>query len=152
MLSVTRVTHSPEETEALGEQLAATLKPGAVIALCGGLGAGKTCFTRGLMRGVAVTDAVTSPTYTIINTYRGILSGGVPIGIYHIDAYRLQGADDFANIGGEDLLAENAVCVVEWPERIAPLLPADTITVTISVKPGDEREIAIHCGPPELKA
>jgi tRNA threonylcarbamoyladenosine biosynthesis protein TsaE len=143
MQSVKRVTHSPEETEALGEQLAATLKPGAVIALYGGLGAGKTCFTRGLARGLSVMDAVTSPTYTIVNTYRGIL-GGIPSGICHIDAYRLQGADDFANIGGEDLLAENAVCIVEWPERIAPLLPAGTITVTISVKPGDEREIAIH--------
>jgi tRNA threonylcarbamoyladenosine biosynthesis protein TsaE len=144
MLSVKRVTHSPEETEALGERLAATLKPGAVIALYGGLGAGKTCFTRGLARGLSVADAVTSPTYTIINTHRGTLPGGIPSAIHHIDAYRLQGADDFANIGGEDLLAENAVCIIEWPERIAPCLPAGTITVTISVKAGDEREIAIR--------
>jgi tRNA threonylcarbamoyladenosine biosynthesis protein TsaE len=139
----TCITYSPEETEALGEQLAGTLKSGAVIALYGGLGAGKTCFTRGLVRGLSVTDAVTSPTYTIINTYRGS-PGGIPSDIYHIDAYRLQGADDFANIGGEDLLAGNAVCIVEWPERIASCLPADTITVTINVKAGDEREIAIH--------
>jgi tRNA threonylcarbamoyladenosine biosynthesis protein TsaE len=143
MLPVKRVTHSPEETEALGEQLAATLKPGAVIALYGGLGAGKTCFTRGLAHGLSVTDAVTSPTYTIINTHWGTLPGGIPTDIHHIDAYRLQGADDFANIGGEDLFTENAVCIVEWPERIVSYLPRDTITVTISVEAGDKREIHI---------
>jgi tRNA threonylcarbamoyladenosine biosynthesis protein TsaE len=136
-------THSPEETEALGRQLAATLKPGAVIALYGGLGAGKTCFTRGLTQGLSVTDAVTSPTYTIINTHRGTLPNGTPLDIHHIDAYRLRGADDFANIGGDDLLAENAVSIVEWPERIAPCLPKDAVTVTITVKTGDEREITI---------
>ncbi|MDR1468105.1 MAG: tRNA (adenosine(37)-N6)-threonylcarbamoyltransferase complex ATPase subunit type 1 TsaE [Spirochaetaceae bacterium] len=137
------LTSSPEETEVLGERLAATLKPGSVVALYGGLGAGKTCFTRGLARGLAVTDAVTSPTYTIVNTYRGTLPGIGPVDIHHIDAYRLKGADDFVNIGGDELLAGNSVCIVEWPERIAPCLPEDTIPIVIGLKAGDRREIRI---------
>jgi tRNA threonylcarbamoyladenosine biosynthesis protein TsaE len=141
---VSTLTHSPEETEALGEQLAGTLKPGAVIALYGGLGAGKTCFTRGLARGLSVTGTVTSPTYPIINTYRGALPEGIPTDIHHIDAYRLRGVDDFANIGGEDLLAGTAICIVEWPEQIAPCLPDGTITVTINVKADNQREIRIE--------
>ena len=130
------LTNSPEETEAVGERFAAMLRPGSVVALRGGLGAGKTCFTRGLARGLAVTDAVTSPTYTIINTYRGTLPGIGPVDIYHIDAYRLMGADDFANIGGEDLLAGDGVCIVEWPERIARCLPGDAMAVVIGLTAG----------------
>jgi tRNA threonylcarbamoyladenosine biosynthesis protein TsaE len=136
-------TDSPEETEMAGEKLAAALKPGAVVALYGGLGAGKTCFTRGLARGLAVTDAVTSPTYTIVNTYRGTLPGGGPVEIHHIDAYRLRDADDFALMGGEELLAGNGICIVEWPERIAPCLPEDAIPVVIGIRAGDKREIRI---------
>ncbi|MDR0639011.1 MAG: tRNA (adenosine(37)-N6)-threonylcarbamoyltransferase complex ATPase subunit type 1 TsaE [Spirochaetaceae bacterium] len=137
------LTNSPEETEAVGERLAAALQPGSVVALYGGLGAGKTCFTRGLARGLAVTDAVTSPTYTIVNTYRGTLSGIGPTDIHHIDAYRLRDADDFVNIGGEELLAGDGVCIVEWPERIARCLPEDAIPVAIGLKAGDKREIRI---------
>jgi tRNA threonylcarbamoyladenosine biosynthesis protein TsaE len=136
-------THSPAETEALGRQLAAHLKPGAVIALYGGLGAGKTCFSRGLAQGLSVTGTVTSPTYTIINTHQGALPDGTPLDIHHIDAYRLRDADDFTNIGGGDLFAENTICIVEWPERITPSLPEDTVTVTITVKAENEREITI---------
>jgi tRNA threonylcarbamoyladenosine biosynthesis protein TsaE len=137
------LTNSPEETERVGERLAAALKPGSVVVLYGGLGAGKTCFTRGLMRGLAVADAITSPTYTIINTYQGTLSGIGPIGIRHIDAYRLRDADDFVNIGGEELLAGNGICIVEWPGRIKPCLPEDAIPVVIGLKTGDKREIRI---------
>jgi tRNA threonylcarbamoyladenosine biosynthesis protein TsaE len=143
VLSGPVLTHSPEETEALGERFAAFLKRGAVVALYGGLGAGKTCFVRGLARGLAVAESVTSPTYPIINTYRGTLPGGEPADIHHIDAYRLRDADDFTDIGGEDLFAGNGVCIVEWPLRIEPCLPEDTIPVTISIKSGDMREIRI---------
>jgi tRNA threonylcarbamoyladenosine biosynthesis protein TsaE len=138
------LTNNPEETEAVGELFAAVLKPGSVIALYGGLGVGKTCFTRGLMRGLAVMGAVTSPTYTIVNTYRGILPGIGPIDIHHIDAYRLRDTNDFVNIGGEELLAGNGVCIVEWPGRIASCLPEDTIPVVIGLKAGDKREIRIN--------
>jgi tRNA threonylcarbamoyladenosine biosynthesis protein TsaE len=137
------LTTSPEETEALGEQFAALLKPGSVVALYGGLGAGKTCFTRGLARGLAVTDRITSPTYPIINTYRGTLPGIGSADIHHIDAYRLTGTDDFANIGGEELFTGNGVCIVEWPGRIASCLPEDALVVVIRLKAGDRREIRI---------
>jgi tRNA threonylcarbamoyladenosine biosynthesis protein TsaE len=139
----TLLTNSPEETETAGEQLVDVLKPGSVVALYGGLGAGKTCFTRGLLRGLAVMGTVTSPTYTIINVYRGILPNGAGIDIHHIDAYRLSGTDDFVNIGGEELLTGDGVCVVEWAERIAPCLPEDTITVVIGLKTDGRREIRV---------
>jgi tRNA threonylcarbamoyladenosine biosynthesis protein TsaE len=96
------------------------------------------------MRGLAVMDTVTSPTYTIINTCRGTLPGIGPIDIHHIDAYRLRDADDFAHIGGEELLAGNGICIVEWPERITPCLPEDAIPVVIRLKAGDQREIRIN--------
>jgi tRNA threonylcarbamoyladenosine biosynthesis protein TsaE len=95
------------------------------------------------MRGLAVTDAVTSPTYPIVNTYRGTLPGGDRVDIHHIDAYRLTGADDFAHIGGEELLAGNGICIVEWPRRIAPCLPENAIPVVIGLKAEDKREIRI---------
>jgi tRNA threonylcarbamoyladenosine biosynthesis protein TsaE len=79
---------SPEETRAAGERLAPHLPKGAVVALRGGLGAGKTCFAKGIARGLGITEEITSPTYTIISEYEGPF--------YHIDAYRLAGDDDFA--------------------------------------------------------
>jgi tRNA threonylcarbamoyladenosine biosynthesis protein TsaE len=141
---VTHITRSPEETERAGEQFAQTLTAGAVVALYGGLGAGKTCFARGLLRGLSVGERVTSPTYPIINTYRGMLPGGEPVEVHHIDAYRLRTADDFADIGGEELLAGSGVCVVEWPQRIAPCLPDDAAVVKISAKSDGERRIVLE--------
>lgn len=140
----THITRSPEETESAGGQFAQTLGAGAVVALYGELGAGKTCFARGLMRGLSVKERVTSPTYPIINTYRGILPDGAPVEIHHIDAYRLRNADDFADLGGEELLAGGGVCVVEWPQRIARCLPDDAALIMITMKPDGEREIVLE--------
>jgi len=89
---------SPDETAELGERLARRLGPGSVIALRGGLGAGKTCLVKGIARGLGITENVTSPTYTIISEY----AGAVPL--YHIDAYRLSGDEDFENTGAGELL------------------------------------------------
>ena len=91
------ITHSPEETEALGEALAKRLTPGTVIAYRGDLGAGKTAFTRGLARGLGVREIVTSPTYTIVNEYLG---GRMPL--FHFDMYRLGSSDELFDIGWED--------------------------------------------------
>ena len=128
------ITKSPEETEAIGAALAVTLEPGAVIAYRGDLGAGKTAFTRGLARGLGYTDSVTSPTYTIVNEYLG---GRLPL--FHFDMYRLRSADDLWDIGWEDYLDRGGVCAVEWSEQVAEAMPPETVYVTISRRPEDDR-------------
>lgn len=100
---MTYITHSPEETEKLGEALGRCLAPGTVLAYRGELGAGKTAFTRGLARGLGYREPVTSPTYTIVNEYLG---GRLPL--FHFDMYRLRCADDLWDIGWEDYLDRGA--------------------------------------------
>jgi tRNA threonylcarbamoyladenosine biosynthesis protein TsaE len=92
-----------------------------VLALRGGLGAGKTCLARGVAAGLGVSEQVSSPTYTIISEYQGRLP------FYHIDAYRLQSAGDFADIGGEDILYGEGLALVEWSERIESAIPHSAI-------------------------
>jgi tRNA threonylcarbamoyladenosine biosynthesis protein TsaE len=116
---------SPEETLALGERIGRSLKPGAVVALRGGLGAGKTCLAKGIARGLGVEETVTSPTYTIISEYRG----RVPL--FHIDAYRLAGDEDFEDLGGLEFVGGEGVALIEWSERIPRSLPAGHISIEI---------------------
>ena len=134
------ITNSPEETEQVGEKLAKQLTPGAVIAYKGDLGAGKTAFTRGLARGLGITDPVTSPTYTIVNEY---LSGCLPL--FHFDMYRLHSADDLFDIGWDDYLERGGVCAVEWSENVAEAME-DPITVTIEKLGEESRKITITGG------
>lgn len=133
-------TNSPEQTEKIGSALAKILSPGAVIAYRGDLGAGKTAFTRGLARGLGISDPVTSPTYTIVNEYLG---GRMPL--FHFDMYRLHSADDLWDIGWEDYLERGGVCAVEWSENVADALE-DAITVTIEKLGADTRRITIEGG------
>lgn len=135
---MTFVTHSPAETERLGEKLAEKLTPGAVLAYRGELGAGKTAFTRGLARGLGYTDPVTSPTYTIVNEYLG---GRLPL--FHFDMYRLSSTEDLWDIGWEDYLDRGGVCAVEWSENVAEALP-DAITVTIRKVDDTTRQITVE--------
>ena len=109
-------THSESETEAVGEALATTLSPGTVIAFTGDLGAGKTAFTRGLARGLGISERVTSPTFTIVNEYEG---GRLPL--FHFDMYRLESSEELFDIGWEDYL-RGGVCAVEWSEKVADAL------------------------------
>lgn len=105
-----------------------------MIALGGGLGAGKTVFAKGFARGLGVLDEVTSPTYTIVSEYEGRLR------LHHVDAYRLAGPGDFDSVGGGDLLGDSGgVCLVEWAERVAPALPPDASAVEISVEEDGSR-------------
>ena len=131
-------THSPAETQRLGEALAPYLRPGQVVALRGGLGAGKTAFTRGLARGMGVTGPVTSSTYTIVNEY-----AGRQMPLLHFDLYRLQGEEELLDIGWADYLDRGGVCVVEWSEN-APEAMAGAVVVTIDPGPGDTRKITIE--------
>ena len=133
-------THSPEQTEALGEALGKVLRPGAVVAYTGDLGAGKTAFTRGLARGLGCHGRVTSPTFTIVNEYEG------PTPLFHFDLYRLGGEEELWDIGWEDYLARNGVCAVEWSEIAPGALPENTVYVTLRRRPGaeEEREILVE--------
>ena len=136
------MTHSADETQALGKKLAESLRPGDVIAYFGDLGAGKTAFTRGIAEGLGVSEQVTSPTYTIVNEY---LSGRLPL--FHFDMYRLGSSDELFDIGWEDYLARGGVCAVEWSENVEDALQ-DAIRITIekdSLVP-DPRRITIEGG------
>lgn len=125
-------THSPEETEALGQRLARTLRPGDVIALDGDLGAGKTAFTRGLARGLGYSGQVTSPTFTIVNEY-----DGGRLSLFHFDLYRLSSPEELFDIGWEDYLDRGGVCCVEWSALGGDYL-ASARHVTITKGPADD--------------
>ena len=134
------LSHSEQETEALGMSLARQLKAGDVVAYRGDLGAGKTAFTRGLARGLGCTGRVTSPTFTIVNEYEG------EIPLFHFDLYRLGDEEELWDIGWEDYLSRGGVCAVEWSESFPEALPQDCITVTICRCPeqDDWRRITIE--------
>lgn len=120
------ITNSPAETEQLGERIASCLHGGEVIAFTGGMGMGKTVFTRGLARGLGVSSGVSSPTFAIVREYDGRLP------IYHFDMYRITGWDDLYSCGFFDYLDGEAVLVIEWSENIADALPPETIRISVS--------------------
>ena len=133
-------TNSPAQTEAVGAALGRIVPPGTVIAYRGGLGAGKTAFTRGLARGLGCRETVTSPTYTIVNEY---CSGRLPL--FHFDMYRLESADDLFDIGWEDYLDRGGVCAVEWSENVAEAME-QAVVVTIDRLDEDSRCITLEGG------
>ena len=135
------ITESPQQTEELGERLGQALRGGEVVAYRGGLGAGKTAFTRGLARGLGIPMRVTSPTYTVVNEYTG---GRLPL--FHFDMYRLGSSDELFDIGWEDYLARGGVCAVEWSEQVDDAMDG-AITVTIEVLSEEQRRITIEGGP-----
>ena len=136
------LSHNEAETEALGARLAGVLTAGTVVAYQGGLGMGKTAFTRGLAKGLGCTDRVTSPTFTIVNEYEG---GRLPL--FHFDMYRLGSSDELFDIGWEDYLARGGVCAVEWSEIVSDALEDGVLRVDIRRGAGEgERIITITGG------
>ena len=119
------ISHSPEETEAIGEALGKTLAGGEVIAYRGELGMGKTCFTRGLAKGLDFDGQVTSPTFALINEYRG---GRLPL--FHFDMYRISNWEELYTTGFFEYREEGGVIAVEWSENIEAALPEETIVVS----------------------
>ena len=134
------LSNSEAETEALGEALAGRLTAGDVIAFSGDLGAGKTAFTRGLARGLGVTERVTSPTFTIVNEYLG---GRLPL--FHFDLYRLGSAEELFDIGWEDYLDRGGVCAVEWSENGEGVLE-EPIRVDIRRGAADDQRVITITG------
>ena len=133
------LTHSPAETEALAAAVAAHAPAGALIAMFGELGAGKTAFARGFVRGLGIDAEVSSPTFALVNEYR---SGGKTL--YHFDMYRISGWEDLYSTGFFDYLDTGAYLLIEWSENIEAVLPPDCIRVQIE-KTSDpsERRITV---------
>lgn len=138
-------SNSVAETEELGAQLAARLRPGDVVAYTGDLGAGKTAFTRGIARGLGIPERVTSPTFTIVNEYEG---GRLPL--FHFDLYRLGDPEELFDIGWEDYLARGGVCAVEWSENVAGALEDEPIRVDIRRGAHDGQRVISIRNAPEL--
>ena len=133
------MTRSREETVALGRQLAGRLAPGTLIAFTGGLGAGKTAFCQGLAEGLGCTDPVSSPTFAIVNYYRG------PRPLAHFDLYRIHTEADLAAAGFYDYLDMGAVVACEWSENCAELLAQEN-PVTVDIQRVDETTRKITLG------
>lgn len=125
------ISKSTEDTEKIGELIAEKLCGNEVIALFGGLGMGKTAFTRGLCRGLGVNDGVSSPTFALVNEYHGKYN------IYHFDMYRVTSWEDLYSTGFFDYL-DNGVLVIEWSENIEGALPENAIRINISKGDSDE--------------
>jgi tRNA threonylcarbamoyladenosine biosynthesis protein TsaE len=139
-MTTSLVSESPEATTAAGERLGARLGPGDVVALTGELGAGKTCFVQGVVRGLGVKVAATSPTFVLVNEYRGRLP------VHHVDAYRTQSLTELLDFGLEELLEGGGVTLVEWADRCEPLLPSRAIRVHIEGVGDEPRRITITEG------
>ena len=137
MTTVAFSTRSAQETKALARRLAALLRPGDVLAYTGGMGAGKTTFTTGLAEGLGITDWVSSPTFALMNEYRG----AVPL--CHFDMFRVTGVDDLYATGFFDYLDGRRILAVEWSENIPEALPEDCIRIRFETTGGDGRTITM---------
>ena len=137
------ISNSTEETERLGGLIASKLSGTEVIALFGGLGMGKTAFTRGLARGLGVNDGVSSPTFALVNEYSGKFK------VYHFDMYRVQSWDDLYSTGFFDYI-DNGVLVIEWSENIEGALPENALRITIDRGEHDGQRIIEMEGVDEL--
>jgi len=136
-------THLNDETgtAALGAALARALAPGLAIHLHGDLGAGKTALTRAMLHAAGHAGHVKSPTYTLAEPYMVVL-GGQPVEVIHFDLYRLASPEEFLDAGFREHFNERTVCIVEWPEKAAPVLPSPDIKVLLSISgPGRDIEL-----------
>lgn len=140
-MSMRFITHSLEETIKTAEKIGSVLKAGDMIAYKGGLGAGKTTFTRGIANGLGLGDCVSSPTFALVNEYRG-----KNITLYHFDMYRIQTEDGLETTGFFDYPFEDNIAVIEWSENIAEFLPENIIYITINTIGENDREIIIEGG------
>ncbi len=133
----TYITHSPLETQELGLRLSKRLGPGQVVCLKGDLGSGKTCLAQGICRGWGVAEPVVSPSFTLVNEYRGRHP------IYHFDLYRLRAPDELEGIGYREYLEGDGLVIIEWPENAGEHLPSDRLEVSICSGPDQERRFEL---------
>ena len=138
-------TKTSEETIELGFKIGQKLKKGNIIAMQGTLAAGKTTITKGIAKALEITDTITSPTFCLISEYEGKMP------LYHFDVYRLEGPEDFINLGSEDMLYGDGVSIIEWSEKIMEELPSSTIIIRLEPdsEQGTSRTITIENWPYE---
>ncbi|MEG6570276.1 tRNA (adenosine(37)-N6)-threonylcarbamoyltransferase complex ATPase subunit type 1 TsaE [Thermoanaerobacterium thermosaccharolyticum] len=131
-------TKSPIETEKIGFKLGNLLKRGSIVLISGELGVGKTVLTKGIAKGMGIDDYVTSPTFMIVNEHLGYIP------LYHFDVYRIDDYTELYDIGYEEYFYGDGVCVIEWPEKIKPLIPEENIFIRMNMGDTfDERTIEI---------
>lgn len=135
---LTFFTHSADETAALGYKIGKKLKKGDIIAMQGTLAAGKTTITKGIAQALDISEEITSPTFCLISEYYGKMP------LYHMDVYRLDGTEDFINLGVDDMLYGDGVCIIEWSEKIMDELPKNTIILRILPQDDNSRKIEIE--------
>lgn len=131
------ITHSAEETIDLGFQIGTKLKKGDVIAMQGTLAAGKTTITKGIAKALQINDTITSPTFCLISEYYGKMP------LYHMDVYRLEGSEDFINLGTDDMIYGDGISIIEWSEKIMDQLPKKTIILKITPNDDGSRLVEI---------
>lgn len=129
---------SPQETFDLGFRIGKACTAGSIVSLRGSLGSGKTVLAKGIAKALEISEAIVSPTFTLMQEYEGTLP------LYHMDLYRLSGTDEFEMIGGEEMLYGKGVTLIEWSEKIEDMLPDGTIFVDISIMPDTKRQITIE--------
>ena len=136
-IPLTMISDDPAQTFRMGRMIGENLEEGAIVALIGELGAGKTSLTQGIARGLGIEEGyqITSPTFTLINEYPGRLH------LVHLDAYRLSGSPDLPDLGYEEFFFSKSVTVIEWAEKILDVLPDKTIFITMTYLDQDRRRI-----------
>jgi len=141
-MNISRVTKSPEETHALGKDIGKRLSGGDIVAITGDLGAGKTCLSQGIGWGAGIDSNVymTSPTFTLVKQYKG----RVPI--YHIDLFRMRTIEEVYELPIEDYFSGKGITIIEWADRIEPLLPKGHFRIDIELISENERRIKIYSG------
>lgn len=135
---LTLYTSTPEQTIQLGGIIGSYLQKQDILAMQGTLAAGKTTITKGIAKSLGIEETVTSPTFTLISEYEG------KIPLYHMDVYRLDSTEDFLNLGVEEMLYGDGICIIEWSEKIMDELPDDTIIIKLQTLESGKRKIEIQ--------
>lgn len=136
--SIRIVCETPEQTMELGRRIGLLSVSGTVVSLQGSLGSGKTVIAKGIAQALDITEAIVSPTFTLVQEYEGTMT------LRHMDLYRLEDSEELESIGGEELLYAPGITVIEWSEKIEHLLPKQTIRVTIEILANQNRQISIR--------
>lgn len=136
------ISHSPDQTRAIGAHLGKVVPRGSLLLLSGDIGAGKTTFVQGLARPMQTGDRIQSPTFTIVAEHAGTGADGTPLRLYHIDLYRLQGDGDLDSVGLDEYLSDpDAVTVIEWPERGRDWLPEEYLLIDLQTVAESKRNL-----------
>lgn len=134
-------SHSESATQACAAHLAQCLRGGEVLGLVGSLGSGKTCFTKGMARGLNISHIITSPSFVLLKSYQGCLT------LHHVDFYRLEIPEDYFSIGMDELLSPDAVIVIEWADRFLSLLPRPLLLISFDIVGHNDRQLSFEpCG------